>query len=141
MLNERKVKLMTKLAIYEKNEGKHTIPVTKFFSDDYVSWNMLKTVVSITIAYFIGAAIWVIYNIEDILENIATLNYFEIIRYAIMLYVILLLGYIVISYIAYKVKYHKAMKSLSRYEKGLKQLAKIHMEEARRREELGGNKE
>lgn len=141
MLNERKVKLMTKLAIYEKNEGRHTIPMTKYFTDDFVSWNMIKTVVAITFAYFLGVAIWLLYNIEDIMENITTLNYFEIIRYALLLYVILLVGYIVISYIAYRVKYYRAMKSLAKYEKGLKELAKIHMEEARRREELGGKKE
>ena len=141
MLNERKVKLMTKLAIYEKNEGRHTIPMTKYFTDDFVSWNMIKTVVAITFAYFLGVGLWLIYNIEDIMENITTLNYFEIIRYALLLYVILLVGYIVISYIAYRVKYHCAMKSLAKYEKGLKELAKIHMEETRRREELGGKKE
>ncbi len=141
MLNERKVKLMTRLAIYEKNEGRHTIPLTKYFTDDFVSWNMIKTVVAITFAYFLGVAIWVLYNIEEILENIATLNYFEIIRYALLLYIILLVGYIVISYIAYRVKYYRAMKSLGEYEKGLKALAKIHMEEVRRREELGGKKE
>lgn len=141
MLNERKVKLMTRLAIYEKNEGKQTIPLTNFFTDDFVSWNMIKTVVAITFAYFLGVAIWLIYNIEEILENIATLNYFEIIRYALLLYIILLAGYIVISYIAYRVKYYRAMKSLEKYEKGLKELAKIHMEEVRRREELGGKKE
>ena len=138
MLNERKVKLMTKLAIYEKNEGRHTIPMTKYFTDDFVSWNMIKTVVAITFAYFLGAGLWLIYNIDDIMENITTLNYFEIIRYALLLYVILL---VVISYIAYRVKYYRAMKSLAKYEKGLKELAKIHIEEARRREELGGKKE
>jgi len=86
-------------------------------------------------------ALWFIYNSEEIMQNIATLNYFEIIRYAVLLYVILLLGYIVIAYIAYNVKYHRAMKSLAGYEKGLKELARIHMEETRRREELGGRKE
>lgn len=141
MLNERKVKLMTKLAIYEKNEGRHTIPFTKYFTDDFVSWNMIKTIVAITFAYLLVAAIWLIYNVEDIMENIATLNYFEIIRYALLLYVILLVGYVAVSFIAYRVKYHRAMKSLAKYEKGLKELAKIHMEETRRREELGGKKE
>lgn len=141
MLNERKVKLMTKLAIYEKNEGRHTIPFTKYFTDDFVSWNMIKTVVAITFAYLLAAAIWLIYNIEDIMQNMATLNYFEIIRYALLLYAILLVVYLLISYVVYRVKYHCAMKSLAKYETGLKELAKIHMEEIRRREELGGKKE
>lgn len=141
MLNERKVKLMTKLAMYEKDEGKHFMPATKFFAGDYISWNMIKSVIAITVVYFLGLGIWLIYNIEQILENIATLDYFAIIRYAVMLYIILLIGYSVISYIVYTIKYRRIVKSLEKYDKGLKALAKIHVEEAHKREELGGQKD
>lgn len=141
MLNERKVRLMTKLAIYEKSEGRQSIGMTKYFQGDYVSWNVIKTIIWITVAYILGAGVWLIYNSEDILQNIASLNYFAIIRYAVLLYCILVIGYAVIAYFVYSARYRRAMKSVAGYEKGLKELARIHMEETRRLEELGGQKE
>ena len=69
MLNERKVKLMTRLTMYEKREGKHTIPMTKYFTDDFISWNMIKTVVAITFAY--APSLEISYNIPSVEPTIA----------------------------------------------------------------------
>ncbi len=131
MLKKRKVILMTKLAVYEKLEAKHMLKATKYFRGDYISWNVIKTIAAITIVYLLCAAMWLIYNSEFLIENIALLNYYAIISYAVALYVVLVLSYGVISYIVYTVKYRKAVKSMEKYEKGLKQLAKICVEERR----------
>ena len=36
MLNEEKVRYMTELAIFEKNEGKKIFPINRYFKKDYV---------------------------------------------------------------------------------------------------------
>ena len=43
MLNENKVKMMTKMAIYEKNEGKKMLRTAKYYKGDYVSLAVLKS--------------------------------------------------------------------------------------------------
>ncbi|MBO5229140.1 MAG: hypothetical protein J6B39_09125 [Lachnospiraceae bacterium] len=129
MLKKKKIMLMTKLAIYDKLEGKNMSKASKYFRSDYVSWHVIKTIAAVTIVYALCAALWFIYNSELIMQNIMSINYFAIIRYAVLLYVVLLLSYGAISYVVYSVKYSKAAKSLDKYEKGLKQLAKICVEE------------
>ncbi|MBQ9765765.1 MAG: hypothetical protein IJW18_06180 [Lachnospiraceae bacterium] len=130
MFNKKKLMIMTKLAMYEKLESEHLARATKYFRGDYIGWNIIKTICAITIVYFLCAGMWFLYNSEMLLQNITSLNYIAIIRYAIILYVTLLVAYFVIAYMVYSVKYHKATKALKKYEKGLKQLAKIYVEEA-----------
>ena len=42
MLNEEKVKYMTELAIFEKNEGKKIFPINRYFKKDYVGGQMFR---------------------------------------------------------------------------------------------------
>ena len=44
MVNMRKVRLMTKLAIYEKKEGKEDIKLGKYFRRDYVRLKILHNI-------------------------------------------------------------------------------------------------
>lgn len=48
MLNDRKIRLMTKLALYERKEGKEDIKLSKYYRTDYVRLQVLKTVVAVT---------------------------------------------------------------------------------------------
>ena len=43
MINNRKVELMTKIALYEHDEGKQTIRLNKYFKQDYASTNLLRS--------------------------------------------------------------------------------------------------
>ena len=51
MLNEEKISLMTKLALYEQKEGKKQIPMSGYYKGDYVSLNVLNSTIIGTIAY------------------------------------------------------------------------------------------
>ena len=50
LLNENKIKMMTKMAIYEKNEGKSMLKTAKYFKGDYIAFGVLKTVIATTFA-------------------------------------------------------------------------------------------
>ena len=53
MLNENKIKMMTKMAIYEKNEGRQMIKNSRYFKGDYVAFGVLRTLIATTFAYII----------------------------------------------------------------------------------------
>ena len=53
MLNENRVKHMVKLAMYEHKEGVQEIKTSSFYKKDYISFNMLWSIVWATIAYVI----------------------------------------------------------------------------------------
>lgn len=42
MINEEKVKIMTKLAMYEQGEGKKYLPISKFYRSDYIGQALIK---------------------------------------------------------------------------------------------------
>ena len=68
VLNENKVKMMTRMAIYEKNEGKKMLRTAKFFKGDYVSLAVLKSTIATTFAFIIVALMVVLCNTESIIR-------------------------------------------------------------------------
>lgn len=51
MVNEEKVILMTKIAMYKESLGREDLEKGKYFQSDYVKLNCLKTIVSSTVLF------------------------------------------------------------------------------------------
>lgn len=134
MLSEEKIKLMTKLAVYEKHTGKKTMKLTKFFQMDYVGWNMLKTGIAISIGYLMLAGAYVVYHLERFVEEMYTMDYMALVREFASKYVVLLVSYMAVTFLFYNVKYSQGMKSLKRYQKNLKRIETDSEESIRSRE-------
>lgn len=129
MLNEDKVKLMTRVAMYEKHTGKKNMKMTKYFRGDYVSWNMIKTAVAVTVAYLMIAGCWVMYHLEYLMENLYTMDLAELVRRMLVYYIGVLVAYMILSYIIYTLKYSRVMRSLKRFRSSLKKIRQISHEE------------
>lgn len=61
MLNTDKIKLMTKLSIYEDREGYNKKIVSRYFREDYVGYNMMISFVSVTAGYILLLILWALY--------------------------------------------------------------------------------
>lgn len=129
MLNQEKIALMTKLASYEENEGKHTIPLSKYRREDYISLKMINTVIVVTIAYVLILASMVLINIEEMMAELANMDYVKAGTGILIGYVVTLVIYLAISYVAYSVKFKKVRESLNEYNGNLKQLYNLYREE------------
>ena len=68
LLNENKIKMMTKMAIYEKNEGKSMLKTAKYFKGDYIAFGVLKTVIATTFAGVILLAMYFLCNAEGMIR-------------------------------------------------------------------------
>ena len=53
MLNEERIKLMTKMAAYEADEGKKNVTIGNYFRGDYIGLQVIKSIISATIAFVI----------------------------------------------------------------------------------------
>ena len=53
MINEEKVKIMTKLAMYEQGKGRKYLPVSKYYRSDYIGLALIMLGVYIVIGYLI----------------------------------------------------------------------------------------
>lgn len=132
MLNEDRIKLMTKMAAYEEKEGKSDIPICKYFRIDYVSLNMVKTAISTTIAFVLMVGMWLLYRADYFMENISKIDLVALGEEILKYYLIVMLIYIIIAYIVYMIKYNSAKRGVKRYYAQLKRISKLYDKENRK---------
>ena len=58
MLNEEKVKHMTKAAAYENGPEKKNIGISDYFRGDYLGLQLVKSGIAYTVAFVILIAMW-----------------------------------------------------------------------------------
>lgn len=71
MLNEEKVRYMTELAVFEKNQGKEIFSINRFFKRDYVGIQMFRSFFGYTFSYLLILLLWILYQLEDLLGTIS----------------------------------------------------------------------
>lgn len=126
MLDNRKIRIMAKLALYEKKEGKEDIKLSKYYRTDYVRLQVLKTVVSVTFAYLLILAIIAIYKSEYLIANAVVLDYKGIGLKILGIYLTLLTVFLISTMLGFSVKYRSSRKKLSKYFRMLKKLRRMY---------------
>ncbi len=126
MINEERIILMTKLAAYEKGEGKRNMAVGKYFMSDYISLHLLRTVISGTFAYLLAVGVYFLYFYEELLENLYTIDFAAMARNVVSYYVIFLVVYGIITYVFFALRFLKAKKSIKKYYQNLKKLNSMY---------------
>lgn len=128
MLNEDKVRLMTRLSIYEKRKGKKLIPIGKYHKKDYVALKLFQTLIAVAVAYIGMIGIWVLTQFETILKGLNEINF-------VSLGVKLFIGFAVLETVfafaalmIYSRRHEKAVKSLKGYYNNLKRLGNYYQE-------------
>lgn len=132
MINEEKVKIMTKLAMYEQREGKKYLPISKFYRSDYVGQALIKNFFLISFGYVLALAGVGAYFGEYLLENIHKMNLIRMGIYVILGYAAVVLAYSLLTYVMYTVKYVRAKKSVRKYYEDLTKLGKIYGREEKK---------
>ncbi len=126
MLNEKRVILMTKMASYEANDGRKNVAIGNYFRSDYIGWQVLKSIISATIAFVVVFGMYVFYNFETFMTDIYKMDLWEFARNILSYYLWTVGIYAVISYIVYTVRYNAAVKSLKVYHMNLRRLADMY---------------
>ena len=131
MLNEERIRSMTKLAIYETNEGKKIIPLSHYYKSDYVSKSLMKSFVYGTISFGIMFGMWMIYQMDNAKKSMFGGNLEEFIIQVILLYLIFMIIYLLITYIYASITFSKSKKSIKKYLALLKKVEKMHEREGK----------
>lgn len=126
LLKEEKIYLMTRLSLYEKKEGKKTIPIGKYFRKDYIALKMLQTAFVVALAYFCILGLWILGKLEELLEGLNDLNLVRLAVLFVLGFVLLEVGFLIAARFIYKRKYTEAKKSLKLYYQDLKQLSRYY---------------
>ncbi|HHT89156.1 MAG TPA: hypothetical protein GX002_09105, partial [Clostridiales bacterium] len=124
----KKIRLMTKLAVYEKKDGKEDIHLSKYYKTDYVRYQVLKAIITSTIGYGLILGLIIFYRMEYLVRNAVVLNYKLIGTYVLGFYIMTVTVFGLGALVGYSLKYDASRKKLSRYYRLLRRLQKLYDE-------------
>ncbi len=125
MLNEERIRLMTRMAAYEEHEGRKDIAISGYFRGDYISFQLLKSAIYATVGFALAVAMYVLYNMETFLEDFYKMDIVEFLKDILSKYCLVIGIYLVISYFVYSYRYHKAKRHVKQYNQLLRALMQM----------------
>ena len=125
MVDERKVRLMTRLSIYEKHEKNRNLVLSRYYKSDYVRFNVLKTWVAATVAFWAVVGLCATMSFDDILAELNNIDYFDIMYKFLAAYVVCCAVLMFFANLVYKYRYSKAKPGLVKYNSMLKDLIEL----------------
>ena len=134
MLNEERVILMTRMAVYENGEGRKNGAIGSYFRGDYIGLQVLKSVISATISFVLVCAVLVLYNFAGIMDSLYGIDLFVAVKKVIIAYVGVVAVYALISYLIYSFMYKKARKKQKAYASSLRRLSEMYQREAKNKQ-------
>lgn len=129
MIHEERVKLMTRMASYEQTEHKKNQKIIRFFRSDYISLEILKTIVASTIAFGIMFVLYMLYDLELFMKEIYQMDLFQFARSVIILYLIFVGILSLVTYIVALYRYNRAWQSTKFFYANLKKMSQMYEEE------------
>ena len=127
MLNEEKVKHMTKAAAYENGPEKKNIEISDYFRGDYLGLQLVKSGIAYTIAFLIMLVMWAMGRMEELMLMISRPEYFEnLIKMLVVLYISGLVVYEIAVYVSYSAKFRHAKNSIKGYHTYLNNIHKFY---------------
>lgn len=124
MLSKKKIKIMFCMADYERGKGRQDLNIIKFYKNDYIRLNMIRSLICVTFAYILIIALVAMYNMDYIVKSTFDLPYKSIVMWIAGIYIALLVIYAFISIVVYAVKYGRARKRVKKYFRYLQYLRK-----------------
>ena len=130
MIVKNKVGLMSKLAMFEKSsEGKMALRDISLFRYDHIRWDLLKTGASVTVGYALILALIIMYNLEYLIKNATSLDYKDIGVKTLGIYLVVMVVYLVFTFLYSAYTYSKNIRKFVKYRKLLSQMERIYDEE------------
>lgn len=127
MIDQDKLKTMTKLALYEKKKGKKDFVIHSYDKGDYVRFQGLKTLVLVTLAFVAVLGMILLWNLDYIMNHFDELNYGLLIAAAVLVLFIILGVYMLLSYRQSKEAYEQMSPRIRRYQRRLKRMKEFYM--------------
>lgn len=129
MLDERKVKLMTRMASYEQNMGKEDMKISAYYRKDYASLHTLYSIIWVTAGYICAIALIAFGGLDIWMEKMTLGFMITLGIVAAAGYVVVLIVYAVVSNRIYNKKHREARTRVKKYNHDLTRLLKIYEKE------------
>ena len=126
MVNEKKVRLMTQLALDEKPFYKDELDESGYFRSDYIRSNTLKVLLGYSISYLLIMGLVAMYYVDYLFTNVVQMDMQSMVWLAGCIYVGLLLIITLFCVLFYMTKYTNNRKRLRKYMMEIDKLQKFY---------------
>ena len=126
MVNEKKVRLMTQLALDEKRFYKDELDESGYFRSDYIRSNTLKVLLGYSISYLLIMGLVAMYYVDYLFTNVVQMDMQSMVWLAGCIYVGLLLIITLFCVLFYMTKYTNNRKRLRKYMMEIDKLQKFY---------------
>ena len=126
MVNEKKVRLMTQLALDEKRFYKDELDESGYFRSDYIRSNTLKVLLGYNISYLLIMGLVAMYYVDYLFTNVVQMDMQSMVWLAGCIYVGLLLIITLFCVLFYMTKYTNNRKRLRKYMMEIDKLQKFY---------------
>lgn len=122
MVNEEKIKLMTKMAIYESQEGKKDLEISHFHICQYIHIETVRAFILNTIAYCIVIGLGLLLFLDKVMDLIHHRGYQKYLILLFLLYLIFIMVEVMYTRARAKRRYEEAIPRVWSYKKNLTKL-------------------
>jgi hypothetical protein len=129
MLSEEKIKKMIRLSDYETGQGRIDLKRVRYLKMDYVRLQVLKTIVSVLLAFLLILGIITIYNIDYVLQNALALPLHAVALYGGAGVVMVCIVSIIVTCRMASRGYEESRVRAEEYESTLRELMEIYVKE------------
>ncbi len=129
MLDERKVKLMTKLALYEQTQGKKDFKVSEYYRKDYAGMHVIFSILWVTVGYMLLVVMAVFAGLETLMESLSLALLVTLGAGIVIGYLIVVIVYAVVTGCLYNARHKEARQRVKKYNHNLTILLKMYEKE------------
>ena len=133
MIDKRKVRLMSRAAIYEKRYGEEDIRITGYYQKDYSSLNTWVTLIWMTAGFLLTAGLLFLAGGEQLLEGITLVKLLLLAAVILAVYLALLIIYGIGAGSFYRKKHIRAKQRMKKYMRDLSRLEKMNRKKEKHR--------
>lgn len=131
MLDKNKVKLMTKLALYEETQGKQDFKISEYYRTDYVGFHMLCTFLWTTVGYICAVALIALATMEVLIANLTGMLIIALGGAVVVGYVVVVAVFLVIANRLYNDKHKQARYRVKKFNHNLIKLLRMYEREGK----------
>lgn len=135
MLSEDKIKKMIRLSDYENGLGSMDFRRTHYLKTDYVRLQVIKTVLSITVAVFLTVFLIGLYQYDDIMYRTFLLPWRRWLMFGGVTWGLLLIAGVAVTVIRAARLYDESLVRVKEYHTTLQELLELYEEEQQGQEE------
>lgn len=129
MLDKRKVKLMTRMASYEQNEGKQDIKISAYYRKDYASLHTLFSILWVTVGYVCFIALIGLGTFDTLVDRMSMGLMITLGIIVIAGYFFVVIAYAIAAHHIYNKKHKDARTRVKKYNHDITRLLKMYEKE------------